>query len=889
MKLISCEIRAFGHLIDHKHDFTDSLNPILQDNGWGKTTFCVFIKSMFYGLEYNQKHSLNERKHYKPWDGGDYGGSLTFESDGKRYRIERSFGDKDKDDTFCLYNADTGLESDDFGENLGEEIFGVDRESFVRSIFIPQETLETSMTDSLNAKMGNLSTVQDDINRFDEAIGRVTEKLKDYTGRGSRNPGSIVKLKERIRQQNELLEKLPSLRSAYDSASELLTQKKTEHHQLTFLKNELTESIAKQSKREQETGAYLEKKQAIKKLRDEESDLSDFFSRGIPEADEIAAIEEKDRERTLSAERKHEFLTRLPRESEVERLRALFEGHEVDDETLEAWRRDADEIRKLKEYCAIHRMQPQSEETLKELKVYFAQKEPVESEINQASDDALKLVQIDGQIETLEEKHQKAQAAEKESIMARHLIAPASWVASVVALVLLAGGFMHYWYYGFSRGPWFMAVCVGVGTLILLLIILMALKNRRDIRLEKRRLAEELRQAAEELEVKRYQRKETLERIMGFLKGYLVTPTDNFAQMVSEIKGKSDMYRSLLAAEVEYLNETKESTERLSDLSVQFHTSLAYFVDAYGNYHMEDIDETEVLERLGTDVDSYRQIKSNLTLIDAEEARQKEIEAQITSFLSRFPLSEEEKAGSFVDIMGIIRKRADRYAIISESIEEMEKDIAAFEADNDMAGEPESVEQMQLRQQEIDERITELSQLIVKEQDRLANLSDEIETLEEVEESIADLEDKKQELIREADIIERTGKYLKQARERFLSKYMGPLRNGLRKYLGLIVDDESVDDFELDMNLDVRYVRKGATWNAQYLSTGYQDLVSLCARMALIDVLYTRERPPIVLDDPFTNLDDEKLKNALALVERLASDRQIIYLTCHQSRMMNTK
>jgi uncharacterized protein YhaN len=38
-------------------------------------------------------------------------------------------------------------------------------------------------------------------------------------------------------------------------------------------------------------------------------------------------------------------------------------------------------------------------------------------------------------------------------------------------------------------------------------------------------------------------------------------------------------------------------------------------------------------------------------------------------------------------------------------------------------------------------------------------------------------------------------------------------------------------------------------------------------------------RPPLVFDDPFVTLDDERATRALALLKRVADDFQIIYLT----------
>ena len=82
---------------------------------------------MFYGLKKNTKQSLDEnvRKKYIPWNGGNYGGYVDFEVNGKKYRIERYFADKESGDTFALYNLETNKLSFDYTENIGEELLAL--------------------------------------------------------------------------------------------------------------------------------------------------------------------------------------------------------------------------------------------------------------------------------------------------------------------------------------------------------------------------------------------------------------------------------------------------------------------------------------------------------------------------------------------------------------------------------------------------------------------------------------------------------------------------------------------------------------------------------------------------------------------------------------------
>ena len=55
-------------------------------------------------------------------------------------------------------------------------------------------------------------------------------------------------------------------------------------------------------------------------------------------------------------------------------------------------------------------------------------------------------------------------------------------------------------------------------------------------------------------------------------------------------------------------------------------------------------------------------------------------------------------------------------------------------------------------------------------------------------------------------------------------------------------------------------------------------------RFALVDALFENEKPFIILDDPFVNLDESRLAGAMKFLDNIAKDYQVIYLSCHKSR-----
>lgn len=198
MKLRSCHIENFGKLSDMTVNFSEDMYIIMEENGFGKTTLAAFIKVMFYGFTGDGKKNIteNERRRYKPWQGGVYGGQLIFETEGKSYQIVRTFGIREKEDTFSLYDEATGRETGDFTSNIGEELFKIDRDAFVRTVFIGQQSCETNVSDSISAKIGNLSENTDDINNYEN----VQKRLKDMLNAMSptRATGTIKNMENKI-------------------------------------------------------------------------------------------------------------------------------------------------------------------------------------------------------------------------------------------------------------------------------------------------------------------------------------------------------------------------------------------------------------------------------------------------------------------------------------------------------------------------------------------------------------------------------------------------------------------------------------------------------------------------------------------------------------------
>ncbi len=289
MEIISCHIENFGKLSDCDYHFEKGCNVIRQRNGWGKSTLMAFLRVMLYGFVNESKRSEleNERKRYKPWQGGAYGGNLTFEAGGKTYRCYRVFGDKEKDDQFRLVDDVTNLETDDFSERLGEELFQIDQDSFLKSACIGQMRSDVRFveaTGSMSAKLGDLMEETGDISQFEAVDKKLTDLLNQMSPR--RATGSLYKQKKEIEEysfqitkQGKIEQTIADIRKKRQEETELKERLGVERDQINAKQKQLVLQEKRKryqallGERDQKQGEYESQRKQLPKELPEENEL----------------------------------------------------------------------------------------------------------------------------------------------------------------------------------------------------------------------------------------------------------------------------------------------------------------------------------------------------------------------------------------------------------------------------------------------------------------------------------------------------------------------------------------------------------------------------------------------------------------------------------------
>ena len=292
MKLIRCYIENYGKLHQFSYEFSPGLNTILQENGWGKTTFSSFIKAMLFGLPASTKKDLdeNERAKYTPWQAGNFGGWLEFELKGKNYRIERFWGEKQSKDKFKLIDLSTNQEIN--SPNLIEETLKINAETFERSTFVPHnfslKNKNESVKEHLNKLLDNIET---------ESITKIDDRLKEMQTDIEHQKGKGGKLWELSQKQDFLENEITECERAKNESkmlNEELSSNNKSIEKINIRLNELKTDLQKYNDSRVAVAKYQQVQKSIneiEQLKKECTDIQNFFKNSPPDEQTLNQLE----------------------------------------------------------------------------------------------------------------------------------------------------------------------------------------------------------------------------------------------------------------------------------------------------------------------------------------------------------------------------------------------------------------------------------------------------------------------------------------------------------------------------------------------------------------------------------------------------------------------
>lgn len=796
MRLIACHVENFGKLSDLSMNFEEGVNVINESNAWGKSTLAAFLKAMFYGLDTKKdaKAFEKERTLYRPWQGGAFGGEVDFEVDGKSYRISRSFGRTEKTDEFHLYDLATNLESQDYTDEIGLELFELDSNSFKKSIYIAQNDCGSETSDRINAKLGNLSETAADLSDYEAASRRMKEMQNALTpdrvtGSIKRRRNIITQMTQELRSYEAAEEGLEGIRS-----KERLVQSQVE--ELMQIRRDYADAlvIASEDSRRQEL--YLQYDALCAEVEEKAKKRDEFltvFPNGMPSQQMMEEQMEKAREmEAAKVTNKTQEFTETEKAQKM-LLDDMFREGIPTDEQIDSSLDMLVETEKQKEEIARQEAR---------LAVY---EEEVDAEKEMPSFSG----RVSGKALLCVGAGMALAGAAVFAVAFFKLIALPSRIGAMVAGGAAAG--------------------IGIALLVTGLIVYNRYKQERQAWIDK-------------------DQKERQEA------------RDRFCELSDALKTMRREVRKVHDAVGEYL----------------------------GGYQIfcESKDFQARLYELKNQVNEYERLKRRQEMIDNHMTVYEVLRTEILTFASSYgvEMNEDPTLG-----LSILQKKMTEYQLAQEACQESQQKKEDFEQRQEKSFWtrerlcPYSLSELNQMIEEADRKLEELKAAHNQYQKQMEEYQEQLDLRDEKKEELQEQLELQEKDTRAYEIVSKTQDFLQKAKEQLTARYMEPIANGFAKYYGMLTG-ESEDDWMIDANLELRKKEYGELRDTRYLSAGYQDLSGVCMRLAIVDAMYQDEKPFLILDDPFVNLDKEKVESGNRFLLSVAEEYQVIYFTCHDSR-----
>lgn len=913
MRILHIRIENFGTISNLDLDCTQGLNIVLHPNGWGKSTLAAFIRTMFYGLEGGRKRdfAVNDRMRYQPWNKGFFGGEITFEVNGKRYVLNRDFGTKDSDGKFALFDALTGLPSKDYTENIGIELFGIDSESYKRTGFIDHDMIKyDGVNSTISSKVSTLSQTND-LNNFD----KVDEDLKDYLNNHSprKKNGSLYKLNEEIQVLNEECKK----DSAYKTQLlDLEEKKKVEQKEEAQLKEKRSAVLEQQRKLGEKKGKItaLRTLHALHEetMAREESTRENLALLGgiLPSKEApntILKLVNDARKRKSALDQATESLDN----TRYERLRKYFKEEPPTDEEVQKALEQLDLVKELlKENEKRSRDIETGQKTVENLRGASLALGKEKEEKKKQRDEVLIAIEkqkaqmkeakerFENERKIYEEKVEQYHAKQKEyeeeckkvealraQLSAKKKASGATLIPGIIAIII--GIAVAIVCFALKITPVLYVVAVVLVLLGIILLILSFAGKKSNVALP------EFPKAPSDAPLT----PPVIPEILQFAP-VLEVPEDT-ARFDDEIRKNNEQETKCLK-EIESLRgEIDSDKEKILSLESELRTFLDRFAISYSRQDAQD-----VLYEMKSRVGEFKEVTAAKEAQEEDIAKQKQelaaldvsLEEALHSLNKEF--TDYESAQKFAGDLSLQIAAYDsaqseyKQAKLKEDTYREENGEVARLYDEKGVEELAAEEDEEALSESLTTQLNEINDGLDEKASHISSYNRNIETiyqeLEQIEEKKERKEAKKEvydEGLARYDQVAKTREYLQKSKESFIARFMSPIKDSFEKYYGVMTTaDGNSADFRVDAQMNFTKKEEGSYHDIQSQSEGYSDMIGTCIRFALLDVMYQNERPVVVMDDPFVNLDEEHLKSAKEFLKQVSADYQIIYCTCHKDR-----
>ena len=291
-----------------------------------------------------------------------------------------------------------------------------------------------------------------------------------------------------------------------------------------------------------------------------------------------------------------------------------------------------------------------------------------------------------------------------------------------------------------------------------------------------------------------------------------------------------------------------------------------------------------------------KETKSEAETPRATEEPADENRAAVEEFLAKYPI-ENTPSPSLSQVsewVQILTKKRDELVALREKERQAHEALYAYQDAHPLPAErmlPVSEE----AEQELRERVKVLEAAyrdgvdrVMAQEREAARYANMAERLPELRQKLAETTEALATAKQNLEVILATMEYLEEAKNELTASYLDSVQE---KFAGYVAQMSKIDPvlasatYKLSPSFEVTVVENGASHEQIAVSRGTRDLLALCLQLALRDAIFENEEPPLLLDDPFIAFDEAHIGAALGCLKSIAETKQIIYFTCHESRI----
>ena len=269
-----------------------------------------------------------------------------------------------------------------------------------------------------------------------------------------------------------------------------------------------------------------------------------------------------------------------------------------------------------------------------------------------------------------------------------------------------------------------------------------------------------------------------------------------------------------------------------------------------------------------------------------KKERQEALQANLRPFLKRYDTTNSRRAG---EIVSSVSDSFVTYRALCEEYKKKDHALRAFIAEKELDKplpdeEVPAHDELIAAERALQKRQNDTRELHARLGAELERLSIELDRIPEAEAELRSAEERLATYNANLKVVTATQNMLAEAKEALSTRYLGGMQESFLHYLSELTEGE-VPEAVIDSSFAVRTRAMGQSREMESFSRGNQDAVRFCVRLSLTEELHRDgEKPFLLLDDPFVNLDEEHLRATHKLLERLSQRYQIIHMICHEGR-----